>query len=97
MFLELEWGALYKIDMYTGALLVSALYIKRAERERERERENLVAAWGFILNGHSSTRRSCAAVMTTRPTLTDKFHITEKERMKGAGSEPWGGGGRGWG
>ena len=36
MFLELEWGALYKLDMYTGALLVSALYIK-TERERERD------------------------------------------------------------
>ena len=28
LFLELVWGALYKPDMYTGALLVSALYIK---------------------------------------------------------------------
>ena len=28
LFLELEWGTLYKLDMYTGALLVSALYIK---------------------------------------------------------------------
>ena len=28
MFLELKWGTLYKLDMYTGALLVSALNIK---------------------------------------------------------------------
>ena len=34
--------------------------------------------------------------MTTRSTLTDKFRVTGKERMKGAGSEPgWGGGGGG--
>ena len=63
---------------------------------RER-RENLVADWGFILNGHSSTRRSCTAVMTTRSTLADKFRVNGKERMKGTGSEPVGGGGGGGG
>ena len=28
LFLELEWGALHKLDMHTGALLVSTLYTK---------------------------------------------------------------------
>ena len=28
LFLELEWGTLHKLGMYTGALLVSALYTK---------------------------------------------------------------------